>query len=161
MVMFSVKMVAEAYGSDMVRDDDVGGKRVLKLSYDKGTDPCWEYERTATSKFAEVSRPLHFVIQKDEEIIETCKLYIEDMKQGGYHLYKVGSIGGLGNCHSAKVGLFSDDNICISLLGIRVLFPMEACDVYLSMKPSGELYGGKAGDENALFIDRLIVVRTK
>lgn len=159
MMMFSSLPVVTAYGSDMVCDEDAGGRRVLKMSYDKGTDPCWEYERTATSKFAEFSRPLHFLIQKNDETVDFCELYLEDMKKGGFHLYKIGSVDGLSKCRSAKVGLFSDDNICISLCGIRVLFPMDACDVYISIKFTGEVYGGDKNDENAISFARLIVVR--
>ncbi len=159
MVMFSSAPVVAAYGSSMVRDEDACGNRVLKLSYDKGIDACWEYERTATSKFAPIKRPLCFVIQKEDKIIQTMELYKEDMLPGGYHLYKVGSISGIEESCSAKVGLFSDDNICVSLGGIGVVFPIDACDVYLSIKFTGEVYGGKKEEENAVWFDRMIVVR--
>ena len=35
----------------------------------------------------------------------------------------------------------------------------DACEVYLSMKFTGEMYGGKKKDAQAVYLDRVIVVR--
>ncbi len=40
-------------------------------------------------------------------------------------------------------------------------FPKDECDVYLSIKFTGALYGGNEKDENAAYFDRMIVVRKK
>jgi hypothetical protein len=36
---------------------------------------------------------------------------------------------------------------------------MDACEVYLSMKFTGEMYGGAVGDPEAVYVDRIIIVR--
>jgi hypothetical protein len=40
-----------------------------------------------------------------------------------------------------------------------VSFPMDACDVYISMKFTGEDFGGNVEEENVIYIDRMVVVR--
>ena len=57
--------------------------------------------------------------------------------------------------------MFGNNFEWLSLTGISVLFPMDACDVYLSMKFTGEMYGGSKDDQEAVYLDRAIVVRTK
>ena len=39
--------------------------------------------------------------------------------------------------------------------------PFKECDIYISMKATGEHYGGKKEDENAIYLERVIVVKTK
>ena len=81
------------------------------------------------------------------------------MKVNGYHLYKIGSISGISKSHSAR--LLIPIEVSVNLSGLAVVFPMDACDVYLSMKFTGEVYGGKKEDENAIYFERMIVVRKK
>jgi len=57
------------------------------------------------------------------------------------------------------VNIFGNNFDWISLTGISVAFPMDACDVYLSMKFTGEMYGGKKEDAEAIYVDRIIIVR--
>ena len=57
------------------------------------------------------------------------------------------------------VYLFSHDYIWFGLLGIAQVLPMDACDVYLSAKFAGEHYGGNECDDDAIYLERLIVVR--
>ncbi len=158
MIMFVSPGVARAYGQSVVADDGALSDEVLKLSYDEGTDVCWNYERCATSFFAEEKRPLQFVLQREDEVTETLDLYKEDMK-AGYNVYKVGSLSGIRGCPNVRAALFSHDNFSINIGGLAVTFPMESCDVYFRVKFSGEVYGGDVKDENAMFFDRMIVIR--
>ena len=45
------------------------------------------------------------------------------------------------------------------LAGKTVSFPMDACDVYISMEFTGEDFGGNVEEENVIYIDRMVVVR--
>ena len=49
----------------------------------------------------------------------------------------------------------------VSLGGISTLFPMDECEVYISMKFDGEMYGGSKERKEAVYIDRAIIVRKK
>ena len=87
------------------------------------------------------------------------ELYKEDVVPNEYHLYKVGSVSGIRESGDTRVNIFGVNFDWISLTGISVVFPMDACEVYLSMKFTGEMYGGAVGDPEAVYVDRIIIVR--
>ena len=76
-------------------------------------------------------------------------------------LLKIGSVSGIRDSADTRVDMFGNNFEWVSLSGISVLFPMDACDVYLSIKFTGEPYGGDPLDEEAVYLDRVIVVRKK
>lgn len=112
-----------------------------------------------TSGKDEVKQPIHMYISKDDEIVDDINIYKEDIKQGGYHLYKIGSVSNLHECGEAMVYLFSHDYVWFGLLGIAQVLPMDACDVYLSAKFTGAHYGGSELEDDAIYLERMIVVR--
>lgn len=130
-----------------------------------------------TSKTAAEKRAIQLFIQQDNEYIDGISIYKEDIKQGGYHLYKIGSVSDIKSHGETRLDLFNavyhefskDGNITstsfgnaynwINLAGISVLFPMDACDVYASMRFEGEKFCGKSEDKNAVYMDRIIIIK--
>ena len=151
--------VEKNFGFYLVEDPDSLVSRSMKL--------CWKDAQIiqkgvmlhATGCNAKKTKPHHYYILQDDKIVDEIKLYREDFKQGGYHLYKVGSVSGIQSSGDTRLNMFGTNHTWYSLSGMSVLFPMDACDVYLSMKFTGEMYGGSAEQEDAIYIDRLIIVR--
>jgi len=147
------------FGFSITSDAGSGTGRVLKFGKADSTVPGDRVEFLNTSRYAEHKRPLSITIERDAKILHDAALYLEDIVPGKYHLYKIGSISGIRDSGDARVTLFGRMLEWISLTGISVVFPMDACDVYLSMKFTGEIYGGKPGEEQAIYLDRAIIVR--
>ncbi len=156
-VKFILAVFEKPYGFSTVEDEAVSISKVMKLSFDTATGFRAGYTMVPTSKYAERKKPINFHLRDEEEIVAELDLYQEDIVQDGYHLYKVGSISGISDSYSAR--LLLPEEISINLSGLAVVFPMDACDVYLSMKFTGEIYGGKKEEENAMYFERMIVVR--
>ena len=98
---------------------------------------------------------------QDGNVVSGIELFKEDIVAGKYHLYKIGSVSNIRNSADTRVDIFGDNFDWLSLSGISVLFPMDECEVYLSIKFTGEMYGGTEGEEEGVYLDRAIVVRTK
>ena len=142
-------------------------------------DILWTDKRAnfdVTSRDAKEKRAIELFIQQDNQYIDGINIYKEDIKQGGYHLYKIGSVSDISAHGETRLDLFNtvyrdvskDGEVTtsfgngynwINLAGISVLFPMDACDVYASMRFEGEKYGGKSEDKPAVYMDRIIIVR--
>lgn len=150
--------IVRAYGYSVVEDKDTIVSKVMKLSNDEAKAASISYSRVPTSKNAEIRNPLTFKLQQDDQTVAIKDYYKEDLIPNGYHLYSIGSVSGITKSHNTRVTLAGGAG-SINLSGLAVTFPMDACDVYLSMKFTGEVFGGKTGDENAIYFDRMIVVR--
>jgi len=150
---------ASLYGFTVEEDSQSAVGKVGKISRKtvRGLDK--KAKLFVTSRDAEVKQPLHFYICKDEEIADDINIYKEDIKHGGYHLYKVGSVSGIHDRGETMAYMFCHDYVWFGITGIAQVMPMDACDVYLSLKFTGEHYGGSADDEDAIYVERLIVVR--
>ena len=150
----------EVFGLWPCEDKDSTVSKSLKISYDNCRGSQRDNSMVPASKNG-VGKPLNFSLYQDNKVVGALNLYREDFIQGGYNIYKVGSVENISNYPDTSLIAYDYGFLSIKINGLLPDFPMDACDVYLSIKPSGELYGGKKGDENALFIDRLIVVRKK
>jgi len=153
------KGIRGAFGFSSVEDEKSPVSKVLKASYDGARGSQAYFIMRAASKNDKDGKPLYFSLYQDNEIVEEIALYREDLVQDTYKLYKIGSLENIKDFPDSSLVVYGYGYLSIKISGIASIFPMNACDVYLSMKPSGELYGGKAGDENAIFMDRLIIVR--
>ena len=158
MPKYASNRIKVVYGYSEVEDADSPLSKVLKLSYDTAKGVHVTYMMAPTSKEAETKRPIVFKINQDNENIATREYYKEDLIQNGYHLYKIGSVSGIDKAYNTRFNLLGGCG-SINIGGIAVTFPMKSCDVYVSMKCTGEVYGGNPGDENAIYFDRLIFVR--
>lgn len=147
------------FGLYPAKDTDTTVSTVLRISFDECKGSQRDYIMAPTSKEDERKKALNFSLYQDDATVAELNLYKEDFVQGGYHIYKVGSLENIRNYPDSSLVAYDYGFLSVKISGIAATFPMDACDVYLSIKPSGELYGGRPEDENALFMDRMIIVR--
>lgn len=102
---------------------------------------------------------LDIYVRQDETVTIPPKFYREDLKQDGYHLYHIGTAKNIPDTADTRLFVLSYNHTWVNLSGIAVTFPMEECDIYLSMKFTGQVYGGDSTDENAIYLERMILVR--
>ena len=142
------------------QDPDSPVSKVMKLNYDKAIE--WYSTRMfVTDRNAPGPKMLDIYVRQDETVTIPPKFYREDLKQGGYHLYYIGTVKNIPETADSRLFFLSYNHTWVNLSGIAVTFPMEECDVYLSMKFTGSIYGGNPKDENAIYAERLILVRKK
>ena len=157
MTKFSVNVFEKGYGASVVEDEEAETGRVLKFSYDTATGFRAPYTLIPGSKDADEKTPLLFEVDQDGKVLCGNNLFKEDIKQGGYNLYKIGTVTNVRDFPDTRIRI--PQEVTVNLRGLAVVFPMDECDVYLSIKFTGALYGGNEADENAIFFDRMIVVR--
>ncbi|MBE7041713.1 MAG: DUF4838 domain-containing protein [Ruminococcaceae bacterium] len=149
------------YGFSVVEDPEAATGVTGKFCKD---DTTVDYEIVCLAtcpKDAVGAKGISIAIEQDAKILSSIELFKEDIVPDKFHLYKVGSVSGIRASGDTRVDMFGNNFEWLSLTGISVLFPMDACDVYLSMKFTGEMYGGSKDDQEAVYLDRAIVVRTK
>ncbi len=149
----------EAFGFSVVDDPKACLGRSARLCGAEATVPSIGMRLRVTGRYAESTAPLVFTIVQDDEAVERLELYREDLVADEYHLYKVGSVSGIQGSGDTRLDLFEAPFEWVSLSGVSVVFPMDACEVYLSMRFTGAMYGGSAEDPDALYLDRVIIVR--
>ena len=147
-----------AFGYSAVKDADSSCTEVLKLSFDTATGIHKLLSLYPTEKNAENKSSLYLGLQQEAEDVTACELYKDDLIQGGYHLYKYGTVSDIMNSTNVRAKLPGGAG-SINLKALALTFPMDACDVYVSMKFTGEVYGGNPEDENAIFFDKMVIVR--
>ena len=147
------------YGFSVVEDPDSCTGKVAKFSKEQVTSFHDFQQLFVTSKNAAAVRPILFLTEQDAVYVDRTELYKEDLVPDRYHLYHVGSVSGIRESADTRVDIFGINFEWLSLTGISVAFPMDACDVYLSMKFTGERYGGDPNVPEAVYLDRAIVVR--
>lgn len=151
-------------GSSYVIDNDAQVKKVLKLSRDAMIDIKKDRYRV-TEVDDSVPQPISFFIKKKNNIKPVydykSDIYKKDLVAEKYHLYKLHGIKGVTPYSNSVLYLNHQLEMGINLSCIADIMPFEECDIYISMKASGEYYGGKTGNENALYFERIVIVRTK
>jgi len=158
-VKFTLGFFIDSFGYSLEEDAAAAASKVMKICYDKATGFRAPYALVPTSKNAETKQALLFELCQENRTVGDLRLYVEDITTDAYSLYKLGTVSGISKSYSTRVRL--PQEITIDLTGLAVTFPMDECDVYFSMKATGAIYGGSASDENAIYLDRMIVVRKK
>ena len=148
---------ARNYNYSVVDDPDSATGRVSQVILDKSKDHTIAI--MATSKDAEYKHPIEISIEQDAKPVCCLEIYSEDIVPNEYRLYKVGSVSGIRESGDTRVDIFGINFEWVSLTGVSVAFPMDACDVYISLKFTGEAYGGSKEDQNTVLFDRAIIVR--
>lgn len=146
------------YAYSAVEDKDSKLSKVMQINNSVAKGIHVTIMMNPSSRDAEAKRTLDFKLQQDGKNVVVRNYYKEDLIQGGYHLYYLGSLSGIAGSDTTRVSLCGGTG-SINLSGLAVTFPMDACDVYLSMKFTGEMYGGKPQEDNAIYFERMIIVR--
>lgn len=147
------------YGFSIIDDKDSSLGKVARMCGEEAHFKANAADLFLTSKYAENPKPLSLTIEQDSKIIEKCGIYLEDISPNEYKLYKIGSVSGIKNSADTRVNIFGLNYEWVSLTGLLVTFPMNSCDIYISLKFVGALYGGNKSDKDAILTDRLIIVR--
>ena len=150
---------ADLYGASFVEDPESSLGKVLKLCREEAIYPSEVSNLLATGREAEYPKGVCFRVMKDWEYVSTVELFQEDIVPDKYHLYKVGSACGIREAENIRLDMFGNNYEWLSLSGIAEIFPMDACDIYLSIKFAGEIYGGSKDVQEAVYLDRAILVR--
>ncbi len=150
---------AELYGASFVDDPDSSLGRVQKLCREDAVHPLEVAQLLTTSRDVEGGKGISIQILKDNECVSKVELFKEDIVPDTYHLYKIGSVSGIQEAGHVRADIFGNNYEWLHISGIAEILPMDACDVYLSMKFTGEHYGGKKGEQEAVYLDRAIIVR--
>ena len=150
---------SKLYGFSVVEDDASSTGKAAKLGYNDAVVLQEIVALNLTSREVKDRKGLAISIIQDDKCIDKMELFKEDLVPDEYHLYKLGSVSGIKNSANTRINIFGTNFEWLSLTGISVLFPMDECDIYLSMKFTGEIYGGKADEPQAIYLDRAIVVR--
>lgn len=172
----SEKNVTDVYLKDVIRfiynekhvsileDKEALVDKVMKFSKDN-MSPAIQYHYIVTEKSADAPHPISFCVKKkniEENInVYSLDLYKEDIVADKYHLYKIEGVKGVTPEANLCLYLGRQRGLAVNLSEICRTMPFEECDIYISMKATGEHYGGKKEDENALYLERVIVVKTK
>lgn len=162
MPRFGEAWIRRYFCFELIEDEKSPVSKVLRLRPDeiKGTKQARFY-MYPTEKTAEYPVPLKFYLLQNDEKVKTFELFKEDLPTDGYEIFKVGSLENIKTTYDSlfvpyEIGVFT-----LNLSGMATVFPMDACDVYMSVRYEGPAYGGNPEDENAVYFDRLIVHRTK
>ena len=94
-------------------------------------------------------------------INQTREFFKEDLPRENYGIYKIGSLEDLKTTYDSLFVPYELGVFTINISGLTSVFPMDACDVYVSMRYEGPAYGGSCDDDNAVYIDRVIVHRKR
>ncbi len=151
-------------GEAIIEDDGALVDKVLKLSRKDMSAQC-QSRYAVTTADAAMPQPLSFFvkIKNTEEKVYDAKLdvYKEDIVTDKYHLYKLEGVKGITPKSNLVLYIINQRDISVNVSEICKLMPFEECDIYISMKATGEFYGGSADDEDALYFERFIIVKTK
>ncbi len=147
-----------AYGYSAVKDEDAVCSEAIKLSFDEAKGSHKLLSWYPTLRNAENKSALYFGLQQEANDVAALEVYKDDIIQGGYHLYKIGSVRNIKESTNVRAKLPGGAG-SINVKAAALTFPMDACDVYVSMKCTGEVYGGNPTDENAIYFERMIFVR--
>ena len=159
MTQFYNAPMKRIYAQSFVGDEDAACGKTCKFASDKVGGMINPTLMRPTSKNDKVKNGIRFFIRKNDDIIEDKRLYREDIVAGEYKLYKIGSATEVSDKNDVRLWMFADGDLTVNISGIAVNFPMNDCDIYLSIKFDGEMYGGSQDKENAIYIDRMLVVR--
>lgn len=147
------------YGFSIVEDPDSSLGKAARMCGEEARFKANAADLLLTSKYAENPKPLSLTIEQNSKIVGECGIYREDIVPNEYKLYKIGAVSGIKESADTRVNIFGLNYEWVSLTGLSVVFPMDTCEVYISLKFTGALYGGSQNDKDAIFTDRLIVVR--
>lgn len=147
------------YGFTIIEDKDSSLGKVARMCGEEAYFKANAADLFLTSKYAENPKPLSLTIEQNSEITEKSGIYLEDITPNEYKLYKIGSVSGIKKSADTRVNIFGLNYEWVSLTGLSVTFPMDSCDVYISLKFTGALYGGNENDKDAVLTDRIIIVR--
>ncbi len=152
-------------GSQVIDDSDAIGGRTLYIEYDGITNKL-RHQYEFSKKDGDPLIPLLLEVKRttcwrDPNPYYRNMHFLEDIKADEYSLYSLRGIRGTSSDSDYTFNLFGPHEITFDLSALSIVFPAEEYDIHARIKLTGEMYGGKKEDKNAIYLDRIYVVRVK
>jgi len=152
---YHLTLYQEHGGITLVDDADAVGKVAAKVSLDKMTSETFKFQH-----YINTANPmpigLYNPVTDDSRTIRN--ITVEEFAPDAYKLYKIA-----GKTFTPKdyLWLFRSWSIQLQLDGSLKEDADQLYDIYVSMKVQGEVFGGSSSLEDAIFIDRIYVVKAE
>lgn len=152
-------------GAVVVEDADAIGGKALMIEYGKIINKL-KHQYEFSRKDADPQIPLLLDVKRttcwrDPNPFYRNLYYLEDLKADEYALYSLRGIRGTSSDSDYTFNLFGPHEITFDLSALSIVFPAEEYDIHARIKLTGEMYGGSKADKNAIYLDRIYVVRVK
>ncbi len=158
-------MYQKGRGAFDVMDPAASDGRTLKLCYDQMYPEV--KKRYGFKKRGELPDvPLTLSVKRtsvwdDEETPHKVKIYKDELHPDEYALYSLKGIKNVTSDSDSTFSFVEVDGISMDLSAVSQILPAEEYEIHVRMKFTGEIYGGKCATENAIYLDRIYVVKVK
>ena len=152
-------------GAVVVKDADAIGGEALMIPYEQIINKL-KHQYEFSKKDADPQIPMLLDIKRttcwrDPNPFYRVMYYLEELKANEYALYSLRGIRGASSDSDYTFNLFGPHEITFDLSALSIVFPAEEYDIHARIKFTGEMYGGNQQDKNAIYLDRIYVVRIK
>lgn len=152
-------------GAAVVEDADAIGGKALMIEYEQIINKL-KRQYAFSQKDADPQIPLLLDVKRttcwrDPDPFYRKLYFLEDIKADEYALYSLRGIRGTSSDSDYTFNLFGPHEITFDLSALSIVFPAEEYDIHARIKVTGSMYGGSREDKNAIYLDRIYVVRVK
>jgi len=152
-------------GATVVEDPGAIGGKALRIEYER-IIPKLKHQYEFSKKDGDPLIPLLLDVKRttcwrDPHPFYRSMYFLEDLKADGYALYSLRGIRGTASDSDYTFNLFGPHEITFDLSALSIVFPAEEYDIHARIKFTGPMYGGTAANKNAIYLDRIYVVRVK
>ena len=152
-------------GATVVEDADAIGGKALRIEYEQIINKL-KHQYEFSKKDADPLIPLLLDVKRttcwrDPDPYYRKMYFLEDIQANEYALYSLRGIRGTAPDSDYTFNLFGPHEITFDLSALSIVFPAQEYDIHARIKMTGEMYGGSKGDKNAIYLDRIYVVRVK
>ena len=152
-------------GAIVVDDADAIGGKALRIEYEQIINKL-KHQYEFSRKDADPQIPMVLDVKRttcwrDPDPFYRKLYYLEDLKPDEYALYSLRGIRGTSSASDYTFNLFGPHEITFDLSALSIVFPAEEYDIHARIKLTGAMYGGSKKDKNAIYQDRIYVVRVK
>ena len=152
-------------GATVIEDAGAIGGKALRIEYER-IIPKLKHQYEFSKKDGDPLIPLLLDVKRttcwrDPNPFYRSMYFLEDLKADEYALYSLRGIRGTTSSSDYTFNLFGPHEITFDLSALSIVFPAEEYDIHARIKFTGERYGGSKADRNAIYLDRIYVVRIK
>jgi len=152
-------------GAEVVEDAGAIGGKALMIEYEQIINKL-KHQYEFSRKDSDPQIPLLLDVKRttcwrDPNPYYRKMYFLEDIKADEYALYSLRGIRGTSSDSDYTFNLFGPHEITFDLSALSIVFPAEEYDIHARIKLTGQMYGGSKEDKNAIYLDRIYVVRVK
>ena len=152
-------------GAEVVEDAGAIGGKALMIEYERIINKL-KHQYEFSRKDSDPQIPMLLDVKRttcwrDPNPYYRKMYFLEDIKADEYALYSLRGIRGTSSDSDYTFNLFGPHEITFDLSALSIVFPAEEYDIHARIKLTGQMYGGSMEDKNAIYLDRIYVVRVK